>query len=230
MFEQEPLAPRNLKAIHCLFYILLISFLIKLTLIVALPSIHHPDENFQALEQAHRLAFGFGISPWEFRDGVRSMVLPGVLAGIFELTARFSDNPFAYITISRAFMALISLVGVACVYTYAKKISVPHAIISSLVLAIWFEAIFFSFRPLTEFIAATCLVSSISFGLKGRLSGRWHDFLLAGFFASATVMLRFHLSAGVLVLALFVCRFSFYDKWVPFALGGMTPASCFWHR
>ncbi len=44
------------------------------------PGIHYPDEVMQSLEQAHRLVFGSGLVPWEFRDGARSWLLPGMLA------------------------------------------------------------------------------------------------------------------------------------------------------
>src|SRR3546814_14871069 len=30
-------------------------------------SMHHPDEVIQYLEQAHRLVFGYGVIPWEYR-------------------------------------------------------------------------------------------------------------------------------------------------------------------
>ena len=44
-------------------------------------SIYWPDEIYQSLEQAHRLAFGSGFIPWEFRDGARNWILPGLIAG-----------------------------------------------------------------------------------------------------------------------------------------------------
>jgi GPI mannosyltransferase 3 len=45
------------------------------------------DEIFQTLEQGHRLAFGYGLVPWEFRSGARSWLLPGLLAGVMKLLA-----------------------------------------------------------------------------------------------------------------------------------------------
>ena len=51
---------------------------------LAFPNVVWPDEIFQTLEQAHRLAFGYGIVPWEFRAGARSWLLPGLLAGAME--------------------------------------------------------------------------------------------------------------------------------------------------
>ena len=35
-----------------------VALLVRLAAIVAFPSLHHPDENFQLFEQAHRIAFG----------------------------------------------------------------------------------------------------------------------------------------------------------------------------
>ena len=35
-------------------------------------SAHHPDELIQYLEQAHRIVFGYGVVPWEFRDRRRA--------------------------------------------------------------------------------------------------------------------------------------------------------------
>ena len=41
---------------------------------------HHPDESIQYLEQAHRIVFGYGVVPWEFRYFIRSWLIPLALA------------------------------------------------------------------------------------------------------------------------------------------------------
>ena len=41
-----------------------------------------PDEIYQSLEPAHHLAFGYGFTAWEFVDGARSWVFPGLLAAV----------------------------------------------------------------------------------------------------------------------------------------------------
>lgn len=46
-----------------------------------------PDEIFQTLEQGHRFAFGYGLIPWEFRDGVRSWAFPGALGIVMKAGA-----------------------------------------------------------------------------------------------------------------------------------------------
>jgi hypothetical protein len=38
--------------------VLALALSVRLAAIIALPSWHHPDENFQLLEQAHRITFG----------------------------------------------------------------------------------------------------------------------------------------------------------------------------
>jgi hypothetical protein len=45
------------------------------------------DEIFQTLEQGHRVAFGYGLVPWEFKDGARSWLLPGLIAGLMKALA-----------------------------------------------------------------------------------------------------------------------------------------------
>jgi GPI mannosyltransferase 3 len=47
------------------------------------------DEIFQTMEQGHRLAFGYGLVPWEFKVGARSWLLPGVIGGVMKLLALF---------------------------------------------------------------------------------------------------------------------------------------------
>ncbi len=44
-----------------------------------------PDEVFQTLEQGHRFAFGYGLVPWEFRDGARSWLAPGAIGIVMKL-------------------------------------------------------------------------------------------------------------------------------------------------
>ena len=46
-----------------------------------------PDEVLQTLEQGHRFAFGYGLVPWEFRDGVRSWFVPGLIGVVMKAGA-----------------------------------------------------------------------------------------------------------------------------------------------
>ena len=59
-------------------------------------AIHHPDEAVQYLEQAHRLAFGSGLVPWEYRFGMRSWLLPVLLAGPMALGEVIAPGSLLY--------------------------------------------------------------------------------------------------------------------------------------
>src|ERR1700694_3675293 len=94
--DQRPAIRDRVRAIladRTLLILLAVALLVGLAAIVAFPSLHHPDENFQLFEQAHRIAFGYGVVPWEFRDGIRSPVLPYVLATLFWLGERGAGRP-----------------------------------------------------------------------------------------------------------------------------------------
>src|SRR5208337_4600870 len=210
-----------------LVFILLASLTTKIAVIILLPNLYHADENFQLFEQGHRLAFGYGIKPWEFEDGIRSLVLPSVLSGIFRFVSLVSDSPEVYIGVARGVLAFFSLLAVVAIYYYALTISRVHALVASAVLALWYEAVYFSIRPLTECVAATALICSACAGLLAVRSGRHRLLMLSGFFASLAVMLRFHIGPGVFVLAIWICRLDVRHRWLPFILGGLPPLILF---
>ena len=54
---------RGVLADRTLLILLALAMLVRLAAIIAFPSLHHPDENFQLFEQAHRIAFGYGVVP-----------------------------------------------------------------------------------------------------------------------------------------------------------------------
>src|SRR5215469_13787749 len=93
---------------HPLTILLAAALVLRLAAIIVFPSLHHPDENFQLFEQAHRIAFGYGIVPWEFREGIRSPVLPYVLAGLFWLGEKIFGGPQGYLALARVGLALLS--------------------------------------------------------------------------------------------------------------------------
>src|SRR5258707_14772071 len=113
-----------------LLVLLALAFLVRVAAIIAFPSLHHPDENFQLFEQAHRIAFGYGVVPWEFRDGIRSPVLPYFLAALFWLGERMVGGPEGYLFVARAALAALSLFGVAAVYRHGQRTRPTHALMS----------------------------------------------------------------------------------------------------
>lgn len=58
-----------------------------LLLSVALVGQAHQDEVFQFTEPAMRVAFGVGVTTWEWTEGIRNYVVVGVLAGLLKACA-----------------------------------------------------------------------------------------------------------------------------------------------
>ncbi|XP_050069537.1 GPI mannosyltransferase 3 [Anopheles maculipalpis] len=62
-------------------------FTVRVASVFLVASWFVPDEYWQSLEVAHRLAFGYGHMTWEWAAGVRSYVYPAVFGGLYKLLA-----------------------------------------------------------------------------------------------------------------------------------------------
>ena len=113
-----------------------------------------------------------------------------------------------------------------CIIT--DRLSKLHALIPSVVLAFWFEAVYFSVRPLNETLATSFLLCAICFGLLACENLRERYFLLAGLFASLVVMLRLHLGVGVLGLRWFAA--STFGQVAALHARHAPAFGCFWCR
>ena len=145
-----------------LLSLLVLALLVRVAAIIEFPSLHHPDENFQLLEQGHRYFFGTGLVPWEFSVGTRSPVLPFLLGLVFAAAEPLVGGPEGYIFVARLLLALSSLAGVVAVYRMGQRVSPTHAVLGGLVTATWFEFVYFAGRPLTEAVATTVLLVGLS--------------------------------------------------------------------
>ena len=207
--------------------ILAFAFLLRLAAILAFPSLHHPDENFQLFEQAHRLAFGYGVKPWEFEDGIRSLVLPYLLAKVFAFADPVFGGPRGYLICARVLLALWSLVYVAAIYRMGLRSSRIHALLGGLVAASWFELVYFAGRPLTEALACDFLLVALAVASRPRHELMHRHLLTIGLCFAMTLMLRAHLFAGILFAALWIAGGSFRERWAPLILGGLVPVILF---
>jgi phosphatidylinositol glycan class B len=218
---------RGVLADRDLLILLGLALAVRLAAIVVFPSLHHPDENFQLLEQAHRIAFGYGVVPWEFRDGIRSPVLPYVLAALFRLSEPVVGGPEGYLLVARAALAALSLIGVAAVYRMGRRTSQTHAVMAAVVAATWFELVYFAGRPLTEAVATTFLVVALSLASAPPKHLGFRRLAAIGFCLGLALMLRVHLAPGLLVVAVWLGRADLRGRWLPMALGGVVPLLVF---
>lgn len=186
------------------------------------PSLHHPDELFQALEQAHRLVFGTGLVPWEFRDGARSWLLPGLLGGALWLGETFAPGTDAYRVVAVGGVAALSASTVVVAWHWARPYGLGVAAIVVTALATWPDLVYFGARPFGEVVAAAFLFAGACL-CSGRSASarRWP--WLPGVVLGCAVAFRFHLAPAALVAAAWHCRLQWRSRWWPLCLGGIAP-------
>jgi GPI mannosyltransferase 3 len=136
-----------------------IAFLLRIILWSALPNQIWPDEIFQSVEQAHRAVFGYGVVPWEFREGTRSWMLPGTLAGVMAATSLLTSSVMAYLTACAAVLSAIAVTPVWATFRAAfAAFGMRGAVVAAFVSTTWFELVYFAPKALNEVVAGNCLV------------------------------------------------------------------------
>lgn len=144
--------------------ILIAAFAVRLVYTLRANNIHHADELFQYLEQAHRLVFGYGIVPWEFRYGFRSWLLPGFIGAILFVSDVLGfHEPDQYTKIVRGTFCLFSLIPVGSGFFLAHRLQGRlAAYLAAVLLAFWYEMVYFAPRPFTECMATNFLMLALT--------------------------------------------------------------------
>lgn len=183
------------------------ALLLRLTVAWWSERIHHPDELFQYLEQAHRLVYGYGFVPWEYRFGVRNWALPGALAGLLEfLRVLGIDRPTAYIPIVKSAFAVLSVGVVYASYAIGRNLFEEQTgRLAAGFAAVWYELLYASIVPTPEVLGAYAIFGGLAL-LTAQPSGR--RMLLAGLLLGSSVALRvqYAVPAGALWLMVLVVQ------------------------
>ncbi|XP_053980356.1 GPI mannosyltransferase 3 [Hylaeus volcanicus] len=83
---------------------------------------HVPDEYWQSLEVAHRLAFGYGYLTWEWIAKIRNYIYPFLISIIYQILALISlDNVLILTVLPRMLQAIISAYGEYKFYEWTKN-------------------------------------------------------------------------------------------------------------
>ncbi|XP_076673057.1 phosphatidylinositol glycan anchor biosynthesis class B [Andrena cerasifolii] len=94
----------------------------RLISVILVQTAHVPDEYWQSLEVAHRLAFGYGYLTWEWIAKIRSYVYPFLISIVYQLLALLSlDYVTALTTLPRLLQAFISAYGEFRLYEWSKN-------------------------------------------------------------------------------------------------------------
>jgi GPI mannosyltransferase 3 len=159
----------------------------------------HPDELFQYLEQAHRLVFGYGIVPWEFRFAARNWLLPGTLAVLLEgLRVIGLDKPTLYIPVIKSLFALLSVCLVYASYSIGRNMFCERTgRVAAAIAAIWYELLYVSTVATPEVLSAYAIVCALAL-VTGRASGA--RAALVGLLLGASVALRLQYAVPAVAL------------------------------
>jgi len=185
-----------------LWLLLGMALALRVAVALAWPNIHHADEVFQTLEPAHRLWFGNGIVSWEWRLGIRSWLVPGILAPVLGGAAAVGLGPVGYGLVVAVAMSVVSLSVVAVGFGLgARFYGRAGALAVGALCAVWFELVYFAPKTLTEVLAAHVLVVAVWFIVSAP-----RRLLLIGVLLGLTGILRFHTAPMILVAAIWLCR------------------------
>ncbi|KAK9303933.1 hypothetical protein QLX08_004523 [Tetragonisca angustula] len=106
---------KKTKVLSCLIIWRLISVFVVQTA-------HVPDEYWQSLEVAHRLAFGYGYLTWEWVMKIRSYTYPVLLSIMYRVLALTSLDYVIILTLlPRIFQAIVSAYGEYKFYKWTKN-------------------------------------------------------------------------------------------------------------
>ncbi len=102
---EAPSEPRLARAL--LVLALGVGAALRVQLALTDDGIYWPDEVYQSLEPAHRLAFGYGLRAWEFVQGARNWALPGLVAFFLKAASLLGlEGPRGYLGLTRGVFAL----------------------------------------------------------------------------------------------------------------------------
>lgn len=167
-------------------------------------SISHPDHIFQYLEQAHRLVYGYGFVPWEFRFGVRNWLLPGALAALLEaLRAVGLDQPTVYIPVLKSVFAALSVSVVYACYAIGRNLfSEDTGRAAAVLVAIWHEMLYHAVLPTPEVLGAYAIVGALAL-----TTGEGRRAIPVGLLLGISVALRLQYAVPAAALWIFVIIF-----------------------
>jgi hypothetical protein len=211
---------RQLAAL-ALFAIAAVAIALRLIPIVVVPSVDWPDEIFQVLEPAHRLAYGYGLVAWEFQLGVRSWLMPGLVTGMMEFSRIFGEGPDYYLPAVTVGLAAIGAIPVLCCFQMCRcRFGLRGAVVGAMAVAIAPELVYFGGRTLTEVLAGHLLVLACYLLDPAHLVPSRRRIAVAGALLALVCVARIHLAPVVAVVGLWFAWGLWRDRLVPLIVAG----------
>ena len=121
-----------------------------------------PDEVYQSIEQGHRFAFGYGLVPWEFRDGARSWLFPGALGVLLKIATWLgASSGEALVHVGKSFMAVLAAAStVAAMKIADRRAGLAASALTGAFMAVFPPAVVFGSRCFSEMASAPLVALS----------------------------------------------------------------------
>jgi len=205
-----------------------LSFGLRFGMAEVFPNVYHPDEIFQVLEPAHRLAYGYGVIAWEWLVGARSWVLPAFMAVVMRATDWLGAGSSGYLAGVAAFCSLLSLTAVWFACVWARRASgIPAARIAAVACATSFGLIFFATQLNFEVVATHLLLPGLYLGAYAEGNHEKKRLFLAGILCGFAASLRIQLIPAAFVAAIYFCYPRWRERWLAVLAGLALPVLLF---
>ena len=200
--------------------VVLLAAALRLIPVLFVPSLNYPDEIFQVSEQAHRLVYGTGLVPWEFQLGIRSWILPGIVAALMELARLVGDGPDYYLPLIAGVFVALAVAPVACSFLWCeRRFGLIGGVVGGVTVATMPELIYFSGRTFSEVVSAHVLILAAFVLHPGsRITARGPLFL-GGMLLGLGFVLRPHLAPAIAIIGLWY-PLGMLRRQVPTIVGG----------
>lgn len=212
----------SLKSIPAFYLTIFPITLLALTLrmVAILPiGYYHPDEIFQYLEQAHRIAFGYAVIPWEYRYGMRGGLVPVLLAAAMKTGNFINSQSALYWIFPHAITAIFSLGVIWSAYRLGRQYSLFIGCLAMFVAATWYEIVLFAAHPLSESLSFSAFMPAAYYLCSNTKTKK--AIIIAGFLMSLSALLRFQYIPSILFITIFTLRINI-KYWIYFVLGGLV--------
>jgi hypothetical protein len=183
--------------------LVVLAIALRLEPILVEPSAVWPDEVFQATEPAHRLVYGSGLVAWEFQLGVRSWILPGIIAALMELSRIAGDGPGYYLPVVASAFGALGAAPVVCSFLWCRPLfGAPGALLAAAAVALAAELVYFGARTLSEAVAGHVLVIALYVLEPGHRVTARRRLFLGGALLGLVFVTRVQLAPAVAIVAL----------------------------
>jgi 4-amino-4-deoxy-L-arabinose transferase-like glycosyltransferase len=135
-----------------LLFIWIIALMLRIIVAIYSKGYIHPDEHYQSIEIVWEKLFGYGVIPWEFEEGARSWVYPGIVLMIFKLAIAFGASTIEeFILATRIISGVTSMISVITAYYFGKKVyNRKVGLAATSLIGVWYSFLFWGTRTMAD--------------------------------------------------------------------------------